>query len=60
LSSAGTGVAKVRLKEGATVRKEWTPTIPGTSATNQVLTLSSGEAAAVTSWLNLILELTWT
>jgi hypothetical protein len=60
LSSAGTGVAKVRLKEGATVRKEWTPTIPGTSATNQVLNLSSGEAAAVTSWLNLILEVTWT
>lgn len=59
LAAVGSGVAKVRLIEGAAIRKEWEPTLPGTSARSVVLSLTPLEASAITSWLDLALELSW-
>jgi hypothetical protein len=60
LFAAGSGVAKVRILEGATVRKEWTPALPTTSARNLTLSATEAEASAISSWLDLALELSWT
>lgn len=59
LQAAGTGTPVVTLYEGAVARKSWTLSAPGTSASTRSLSMSSVEAATVTSWLDLTLELSW-
>ena len=58
LSTAGTAVAKVRLYEGLTLRKEWTVN-PTTGASSGTLTMSSAECATVGTWNELDLEFSW-
>ena len=55
--STGTVNLKVRLVEGATTRKEWTHNDIGTTWTTQEQTLTEGEAATITDYSNLYLEL---
>lgn len=60
VSTAGTPTAyTVRLYEGATLRKTWTPTNPGTSSSQVTLSLTSGEIASITSWLALDVDISW-
>jgi len=53
----GTVNLKVRLVEGTTTRKEWTHNDIGTTWTTQEQTLTEGEAATITDYSNLYLEL---
>jgi hypothetical protein len=55
--STGTVNLKVRLVEGTTTRKEWTHNDIGTTWTTQEQTLTEGEAATITDYSNLYLEL---
>jgi len=55
--STGTVNLKVRLVEGTTTRKEWTHNDIGTTWTTQEQTLTEGEAATITDYGNLYLEL---
>jgi len=55
--AVGTVNLKVRLIEGTTTRKEWTHSNIGTSWTTQEQTLTEGEAATITDYSNLYLEL---
>lgn len=59
LSDAGSGgMAKVRLIEGAAVRKEWV-LAPSETLGTVDLTMTPAECAAVTSWNELDLEFSW-
>lgn len=55
LVGSGGLTTKVRLLEGTTVRKEWTPTVTSTSQTLS-LTLSAAECATIGSWSELDLQ----
>lgn len=60
LSASQVGTLTVRLYEGATVRKTWTPTSPTTSVADlPTLTMNSSECAAVTSWNALDVDVEW-
>jgi len=60
LLAAGAGTITIRLKEGATTRKTWTPAgaqIPTTTPGVANYPLTGGEMATVGSWLDLDLEI---
>jgi hypothetical protein len=59
LSASGTNTVSVKLYEGGTLRKTWTPTIT-TSLAPYTFTLTSGEIATIGSWLALDVQIEYT
>ena len=59
LPSGGSGALTVQLREGATTRQTWTPTIYAGGPIDIRLPFDEGTAASITDWDNLYVYLQW-